>query len=134
MKLQPTRPSATKRTRERPQNVHNPSKVEFYHKQKNVKTQLRSIRADAEAKVSVSFRSRRQMKAIADALEPEISHPAGERARVRIITRGAVLKMYFKARDTASLRATMTSYLRMLGAAVNVSRSILNLEGKSDRK
>jgi tRNA threonylcarbamoyladenosine modification (KEOPS) complex Pcc1 subunit len=74
------------------------------------------------------------MRAIAEALEPEISHPAGERAQVRILMRGTVLKMHFEARDTASLRAAMTSYLRMLGAAVNVSRSILNLEGKGDRK
>jgi tRNA threonylcarbamoyladenosine modification (KEOPS) complex Pcc1 subunit len=68
------------------------------------------------------------MEAIAEALRPEILHPAGEKARARITKRGKVLKLQFEARDSSALRAIMTSYLRLLGAAVNVSRSLRQLE------
>ena len=68
------------------------------------------------------------MEAIAEALRPEILHPAGEKARARITKRGKVLKLQFGARDSSALRAIMTSYLRLLVAAVNVSRSLRQLE------
>jgi tRNA threonylcarbamoyladenosine modification (KEOPS) complex Pcc1 subunit len=74
------------------------------------------------------------MQAIAQALVPETSHPAGEKAQARIVTRGKMLKLQFKAQDSSSLRAIMSSYLRMLRATVTVSKSILELERRHDGK
>jgi len=82
----------------------------------------------AEARISVLFRSSQQMEAIAEALRPEILHPAGEKAQARVVRKGKTLKLHFEARDSSALRAVMTSYLRLLAAAVNVSRSLRQLE------
>ena len=40
------------------------------------------------------------------------------------------MTLKFVARDSSSLRAIMTSYLRMLAAMLNVSKSLLELERK----
>jgi tRNA threonylcarbamoyladenosine modification (KEOPS) complex Pcc1 subunit len=74
------------------------------------------------------------MEAIAEALRPEILHPAGEKAQARITRGGKMLKLQFEARDSSALRAIMTSYLRLLGAAVNVSRSLRQLEISGETK
>ena len=84
----------------------------------------------AEARISVLFRSRQQMDAIAEALRPEILHPAGEKAQASVTKRGKMLKLQFKARDSSALRAIMTSYLRLLAVAVNVSKSLRQLENR----
>jgi tRNA threonylcarbamoyladenosine modification (KEOPS) complex Pcc1 subunit len=89
---------------------------------------MRRTKGSAEAEISVMFRSRQEMEAIAEALRPEILHPAGEKAQARITKRGKKLKLQFEARDSSALRAIMTSYLRLLGAAVNVSRSLRQLD------
>jgi len=68
------------------------------------------------------------MRAVADALTPELSHSAGEKARASIVTRGKALSLRFEARDSTALRAIMSSYLRMLAATLNVSKSLLQLE------
>ena len=86
------------------------------------------IKDTAEARISVLFRSSQQMEAIAEALRPEILHPAGEKAQARVTKRGKRLKLQFEARDSSALRAIMTSYLRLLAAAVNVSGSLRQLE------
>ena len=89
---------------------------------------MRQPKRSAEARISARFKSRQQMEAIAEALRPEILYPAGEKANARITKRGRMLKLQFEARDTAALRAITTSYLRLLGTAFNVSRSVLGLE------
>ena len=85
----------------------------------------------AEAEVDVSLSSREEMQAIAAALGPETMRPAGERAYARITMRGQVLKIRFSANDSSSLRAVMSSYLRMVRAAVNVCGSLLSLEQRT---
>jgi tRNA threonylcarbamoyladenosine modification (KEOPS) complex Pcc1 subunit len=89
---------------------------------------MRRTKGSAEAKISVLFKSRQQMEAIAEALRPEILHPAGEKAHARVTRGGKALKLQFEARDSSALRAIVTSYIRLLGAAVNVSRSLRQLE------
>lgn len=79
----------------------------------------------AEAEVDVILHSRRELNAIAAALEPETMHPAGERAQASIKVRGHVLMVKFKAQDSSALRAIMSSYLRMLKATTNVCMSLL---------
>lgn len=82
----------------------------------------------ALATVSVIFRNVRQTRAIADALGPELFHPAGEKARARIDVRGRKLSLRFEAKDSTALRAIVSSYLRMLAASMNVSESLIQLE------
>jgi tRNA threonylcarbamoyladenosine modification (KEOPS) complex Pcc1 subunit len=89
---------------------------------------MKEDRFDAEAEVDVILRSRRQLLAIAAALEPETLHRAGEKAQATIMIRGRVLKIKLRARDSSSLRAIMSSYLRMVKAAANVCGSLLSLE------
>ena len=84
----------------------------------------------AVARVTVLFGSRQQMEAIAEALRPEIFHPAGEKSQARVTKRGRMLKLQFTARDSSALRAIMTSYLRLLAVAVNVSKSLRQLENR----
>jgi tRNA threonylcarbamoyladenosine modification (KEOPS) complex Pcc1 subunit len=82
---------------------------------------------NAEAEVDVVLRSRRQLNAIATALAPETLHPAGDKAEARIIVRARSLEIKLRARDSSSLRAIMSSYLRMLKATVNVCQSMLDV-------
>ena len=91
---------------------------------------MRGLGFGAEAEIDVMLRSRRQLHAIAAALGPETMHPAGEKAKASIAVRGGVLKIRFRARDSSSLRAVMSSYLRMLKATANVCGSLLTIEGK----
>jgi tRNA threonylcarbamoyladenosine modification (KEOPS) complex Pcc1 subunit len=95
---------------------------------------VKRLKAKAEASVSVTFRSKQQMEAIAQALSPELSHPAGEKAEAQLVKRGRVMRLRFAARDSSSLRAIMNSYLRMLAATLNVSASLLELERKTPSK
>jgi tRNA threonylcarbamoyladenosine modification (KEOPS) complex Pcc1 subunit len=94
---------------------------------------MRGHRFGAEAEVDVRLRSRRQLHAIAAALGPETMHPAGEKAEASITVRGGVLTIKFRARDSSSLRAVMSSYLRMVKATANVCGSLLSL-GRKDAK
>lgn len=95
---------------------------------------MRRTRQSAEAEVDAVFRSRRQLNAVADALTPEALHPAGQKAHVRIMKRGRALKLKFSAQDASSLRAIMSSYLRMLKASVNVCESIFEFERGNSRR
>lgn len=89
---------------------------------------MKRTRTKAYAKVRVVFQSARQMRAVTDALVPELSRATGEKARAAIVTRGKALSLRFEARDSTTLRAIMSSYLRMLAASLNVSKSLLQLE------
>jgi tRNA threonylcarbamoyladenosine modification (KEOPS) complex Pcc1 subunit len=53
---------------------------------------------------------------MADALRPEASHPAGEKAKANVIVHGNELRIKLRAYDTSALRAITSSYLRMLKA------------------
>lgn len=82
----------------------------------------------ARATLRTIFQSKRQLQAIASALEPELHHPAGEKANARLLIRGKKLTISFEAKDSTALRAIMSSYLRMLRATINVSESLMKLE------
>lgn len=82
----------------------------------------------AGATVRVTFRTTQQSKAIAAALAPEIQYPAGKKAKARILVRGKKMSLQFYAKDSTTLRAIVSSYLRMLAASLNVSNSLFQLE------
>jgi tRNA threonylcarbamoyladenosine modification (KEOPS) complex Pcc1 subunit len=68
------------------------------------------------------------MDAIAEALQPELGHPANERARAMIGRRGRSLNLEFEADDSSSLRAIMSSYLRLVAASLNVADALIELD------
>ena len=80
----------------------------------------------ASAKLSISLNSRRLATAIAKSLGPELDHPAGSKSRVRVRVDQRNLELTFLARDATALRATMNSYLRMIGACLKVTEAIEN--------
>jgi tRNA threonylcarbamoyladenosine modification (KEOPS) complex Pcc1 subunit len=83
---------------------------------------------EANARITVRFRTKRQTLAVADALRPEASHPAGKKGHATIVARGNQLSVRLEAKDSAALRAIMTSYLRMLAAIVNVLTELERLQ------
>lgn len=89
---------------------------------------MRAGSLKASATVRVAFRTGQQTRAVAAALAPELQHPAGEKARARIHVRGKKMSLQFSAKDSTILRAIVSSYLRMLAAALNVSNSLIELE------
>lgn len=80
----------------------------------------------ARADFRIGFASSKQMRAVAGALKPELTHLASDKARASMVVRGRSIKLQFEARDTSTLRAIVSSYLRALAAALN---TILWLEG-----
>lgn len=89
---------------------------------------------NAQGRVIVPFQTKRQANAMAEALSPELSHTAGERASARIVIDGRKLTLMFEGRDSTALRAIMSSYLRMLAAAMNVSNSLIRIEPPAQSK
>jgi tRNA threonylcarbamoyladenosine modification (KEOPS) complex Pcc1 subunit len=87
----------------------------------------------ASAILRIGFRSQRQMLAVADALKPETMHLAGSRAWTTVVARGRELVLRFEGRDSASLRAVVTSYLRLIRASVNSSNALLELDRGTPR-
>jgi tRNA threonylcarbamoyladenosine modification (KEOPS) complex Pcc1 subunit len=85
----------------------------------------------ANASLRIGFKSQKQMRAIADALRPEANHPARARGRVRIIIRGRRLTLHFEAKNSTTLRAMMTSYLRMIAASLKACDALIELERSS---
>lgn len=78
----------------------------------------------ASAKLTIQLKSRRLADSIAKSLTPEINHPTGTKSQVRVRVEKAKLELTFLARDATALRATMNSYLRMIGACVKVTEAI----------
>jgi tRNA threonylcarbamoyladenosine modification (KEOPS) complex Pcc1 subunit len=85
----------------------------------------------ASAKLLLNFRSHRMANSIAKSLEPELSHPAGSKARARMRISRNELEVRFQARDTTALRAIINSYLRMIGACIRVTETISELDKSS---
>ena len=91
---------------------------------------MKRTKPGAEAEIGIQIRSPKQLKAVAAALAPEAFHPAGGKAHAKINQRGHSLIIRFVARDSASLRAIVSSYLRMVKASSTVCSSLETLEGK----
>ena len=87
----------------------------------------------ARASLRIAFRSERQTRAIADALRPEATHPAGSKTRAVVVARRRDLIIRFEGKDSTTLRAIMSSYLRMIKASVNTSNALLQLERKGSK-
>lgn len=53
-------------------------------------------------------------------LVPEVEQPASERSKVEVVAREGKLVIRIKASDVAALRAVVNSYLRWVGAILDV--------------
>lgn len=73
----------------------------------------------AHSKLRITFPSRKEMSATMLALKPELHYPAPKRAAVTLVGRGRNLILSVKARNSSALRAVLSSYLRMICAALN---------------
>ena len=69
-----------------------------------------------EATVRIPVRPRELLEATLKALEPEASAPPTTRFKVKVWGEGESLIIHIKAKDTASLRAALNSYLRWVRA------------------
>jgi tRNA threonylcarbamoyladenosine modification (KEOPS) complex Pcc1 subunit len=87
--------------------------------------------AKASARLRIAFQSKRELSAIVDSLRPELQHPAGEKARAQISTRGKSLTLRFEANNSTALRAILSSYLRLLAASLRVCDNLIKLERSS---
>jgi tRNA threonylcarbamoyladenosine modification (KEOPS) complex Pcc1 subunit len=83
---------------------------------------------NAYAILRITLKSKRQINALYSALKPELMHPAGKKAQATILTRGRTLKLVFQAKDSSTLRAIFSSYLRMLAASLKVSDALIEME------
>jgi tRNA threonylcarbamoyladenosine modification (KEOPS) complex Pcc1 subunit len=95
---------------------------------------MKRNRFQAEAEVRIYPRSRTQKNAIAASLTPETVYPAAEKAQANIVVRRHTVTIRFRARDSSTLRAIMSSYLRMAKATTSVCQSLLEMEHRRRKR
>ena len=74
----------------------------------------------AQAVVHLEFLSEKQLKVVLEALKPETETSSTNRSKVHLKKENQSLVLEFKAKDTSALRASMNSYLRLIGVAMNI--------------
>jgi tRNA threonylcarbamoyladenosine modification (KEOPS) complex Pcc1 subunit len=79
---------------------------------------------NAKADVRLQFSSEKQIKALIDALTPEIKKHIGTRSQVALTRDTQFLVLSVKAKDTAALRAALNTYLRWINSALNVLETV----------
>lgn len=77
----------------------------------------------AETQLEIEFDSQKEANIVLTALRPEISDLPSQRTSTEIESDHNTLKVTIKAQDSASLRASLNSYLRW----IMLSRQILDL-------
>jgi len=76
----------------------------------------------AQAVIRLNFSSEKQLQVVLQALRPETETSATPRSKVHMKTEDQSLILEFRARDTSALRASMNSYLRLIGVAMNLQK------------
>ena len=76
----------------------------------------------AQAVIRLNFSSEKQLKVVLGALKPETETSATPRSKVHMKTEDQSLILEFRAKDTSALRASMNSYLRLIGVAMNLQK------------
>ena len=76
----------------------------------------------AQAIVRLNFISKKQLNVVLQALKPEILISSTNRSKVNMSTENQTLNLEFIALDTSALRASMNSYLRLIGVAINLKK------------
>jgi len=76
----------------------------------------------AQAVVRLEFLSDKQLKVVLEALKPETETSSTNRSKVNMKSENQSLILVFNAKDTSALRASMNSYLRLIGVAMNLQK------------
>lgn len=76
----------------------------------------------AQAVIRLNFSSEKQLKAVLEALKPEIETSTTNRSKLCMKTENQTLILDFRATDTSALRAAMNSYLRLIVVAMNLQK------------
>jgi len=76
----------------------------------------------AQAVIRLNFSSEKQLKVVLGALRPETETSATPRSKVHMKTEDQSLILEFRAKDTSALRASMNSYLRLIGVTMNIQK------------
>jgi len=76
----------------------------------------------AQAVVQLKFSSEKQLHVVLQALKPETETSSTHRSKVHITTENHNLILDFRATDTSALRASMNSYLRLIGVAIDLQK------------
>jgi len=80
----------------------------------------------AKAAVCLPFQSEKQLKAIVNALTPEVNRQIGIRSKVTVKTDAQFLVLTIEADDTVALRAALNAYLRWINSTINVLEKLEN--------
>ena len=76
----------------------------------------------AQAVVRLNFSTEKQLQVVLQALKPETQTSSSSRSKTEMTTEGKNLVLNFTASDTSALRASMNSYLRLIGMAMNLQK------------
>jgi len=82
----------------------------------------------AQAIIRLKFSSKKQLKVVLEALNPETKTPSTRRSKVHMKGEEKSLTLNFKARDTSALRAAINSYLRWILLTKTVLESVSELQ------
>ena len=77
-----------------------------------------------EATIRIALKPKEFLDSVLAALTPEASAPPSDRFRVSVEVDGEELVLRISARDTASLRAALNSYLRWIGAVRDACEAV----------
>jgi KEOPS complex subunit Pcc1 len=78
----------------------------------------------AKATVRLPFNSEKQLKALLNALTPEVNRQIGIRSKASLATDGQFLVLDVEAEDTVALRAALNAYLRWINSTVHVLETV----------
>jgi KEOPS complex subunit Pcc1 len=76
----------------------------------------------AKAVVCINFSSDEQLRVVFEALKPETEISSTKRSEIQMKAENQCLILEFWAKDTSALRASMNSYLRLIGVAMNLQK------------
>ena len=76
----------------------------------------------AQAVVRLHFSSEKQLKVVLESIKPETETSTTSRSEVQMNAEENNLVLEFKATDTSALRASINSYLRLIGVAMNLQK------------
>ncbi len=79
---------------------------------------------NATAVIHLPFESEKQLKALLDALTPEVHRQIGVRSKTKVVAEAQTLVLEVEAEDTVALRAALNAYLRWINSMVNVLDAI----------
>ncbi len=81
----------------------------------------------SKAIVRIRFHSEDKTKILLESLKPEANSSVNLRSRVRLSRECDELRMFFDAKDTTALRASLNSYLRWLHLLNNVYETVKSM-------